>query len=139
MIREFSEKDLPSVIKLGKKIKEGFSNNDIGTNDRILVYELDGNVVAFLEYSQLYETADLLNIVVDDDYRQKGIGTILLEYLFKDASIERIMLEVRVNNFTAISFYKKNGFKIVRTIKNYYDGEDAYSMERSLIWKMYIF
>jgi ribosomal-protein-alanine N-acetyltransferase len=38
-------------------------------------------------------------------------------------------LEVRESNLAAITLYKKLGFEIARTIRNYYaDGEDAFVM-----------
>ena len=39
-----------------------------------------------------------------------------------------ITLEVAVNNEPAISLYKKFGFEIISTRKNYYDNVDAYLM-----------
>lgn len=40
------------------------------------------------------------------------------------------MLEVKVTNLSAVEFYKSYGFTILRIIKNYYDGIDAYAMEK---------
>ena len=48
------------------------------------------------------------------------------------AGLSTIRLEVRVDNIPAIKFYKKNGFSIISTLKNFSsDLSDAY-----LMWKI---
>ena len=42
---------------------------------------------------------------------------------------EKIMLEVRCDNSSAIKLYKKFNFKIINIREKYYDGQDAYVME----------
>ena len=56
-------------------------------------------------------------IVVDPNYRNKGIGTILLNKAAEFGIFNTIVLEVFSKNQTAISFYKKNGFTIKREKK----------------------
>ncbi|KAK1429594.1 hypothetical protein QVD17_11808 [Tagetes erecta] len=57
-------------------------------------------------------------------YRGLGIGTKLLNHVLdlssKQANIAEIYLHVQTNNEDAIKFYKKFGFEITETIKNYY-------------------
>ncbi|CAI9289394.1 unnamed protein product [Lactuca saligna] len=56
-------------------------------------------------------------------YRGLGIGTKLLNHvleLSQKQNIGEIYLHVQTNNEDAISFYKKFGFEITETIKNYY-------------------
>ncbi|GLJ18100.1 hypothetical protein SUGI_0319590 [Cryptomeria japonica] len=57
-------------------------------------------------------------------YRGLGIGSKLLNHCLDlclhDPNISEIYLHVQTNNEEAISFYKKFGFEIVETIKNYY-------------------
>ncbi|XP_022751654.1 N-alpha-acetyltransferase 50-like [Durio zibethinus] len=60
-------------------------------------------------------------------YRGVGIGTRLLNHvldLCSKQSIPEIYLRVQTNNEDAINFYKKFGFKITETIKNYYTNID---------------
>jgi len=60
-------------------------------------------------------------IVVDEGYRNKRIGQLLLDK-FIEVSIERKMkkakLEVRKNNLIAINLYKKKGFEFLKESSN---------------------
>ena len=98
--------------------------------NKIYVAEDDNKIVGMLMVIVLYETCEILNIVVKDEYRNKKIASNLLDYLISelDESVEMITLEVAVNNKPAISLYKKFGFEIISTRKKYYDNVDAYLM-----------
>ncbi len=129
MIRDFIEEDTATVLSLGKELNEHFN---IGTNDleKIIVYVEDYEILGFLSYSLLYGVLDLTNIIVKKFKRNRGIGKTLLNYIKDLDDVERIMLEVRESNKNAIDFYRNNGFKDLRTIKDYYsNGEDAIVME----------
>ena len=59
--------------------------------------------------------------------------TCKLEYYLRNIlgeDTKEIILEVRDNNEEGLKFYQDNGFKIIRTINNYYKDGDAYIMER---------
>ena len=61
----------------------------------------------------------IMNIVVDEDYRRQGIGTVLLEEAkrwARDRGLRAIQLGVWVANGPAVAFYAKHGFQ-VRTQK----------------------
>lgn len=131
MIRKFEDKDKLRVTFLGKTISSDYDIRDKGENEEILVYEKDEEVIGFVQYRKLYEVLDIIDIVVDKDFRRRKIGSYFLMYLSEDLDIKKIMLEVRESNNDAIKFYEHNGFTKVRPIKNYYkDGEDALSMEK---------
>ncbi len=60
-------------------------------------------------------------IFIDNQYRNKGVGNILINTTLKYSNhldIQNINLSVRDNNENAIKLYKKNGFKKIKTIKN---------------------
>lgn len=101
---------------------------------RIYVYEEDKKIVGFIHATVLYETIDIVNIVVDPKYRRKKIASNLFDYLLSEApsSISLITLEVNEENKEAISFYKKFGFDIINRRKKYYGKNDAYLMGRKL-------
>ncbi|XP_042511403.1 N-alpha-acetyltransferase 50-like [Macadamia integrifolia] len=72
-------------------------------------------------------------------YRGLGIGTKLLNHVIDRCSkqnISEIYLHVQTNNEDAINFYKKFGFEITDTIKNYYTNitpPDCYVLTKFIV------
>ncbi len=138
MIRYFKIEDIGYIYQLGNEITPNFSK----TNDlleiynekytKILVYEEKEKIIGFIMYIELEDTADILDIIVDKEYRNQKIASCLLDYMISELkeSVKMITLEVRKSNAPAISLYEKFGFSIVNTRKDYYDTEDAYLMGR---------
>ncbi len=133
MVNKCSILDIDRIIELGKLINNDFDklNNisELISNDNIFGYYLDDKLVGFIVINKCYEVIDLLYIVVDKLYRNKSIGSKLMEYMINTFDYERIMLEVRCDNIYAIKLYKKYNFKIINIRKNYYLNNDAYVME----------
>ena len=142
MLNKCSILDIDRIIELGKLINNDFDklNNisELISNDNIFGYYLDDKLVGFIVINKCYEVIDLLYIVVDKLYRNKSIGSKLMEYMINTFDYERIMLEVRCDNIYAIKLYKKYNFKIINIRKNYYLNNDAYVMEM-VKWKMFIY
>jgi len=130
--------DLNAIYELGSLINSNFKNNypqESLFNDytNILVYKNNVEIVGFIHYEIMYETVNILNIVVKPTERRKNIGTLLLDNMLSDLcnkNIEHILLEVSTENIAAINLYKKFNFEIINTRKKYYQGIDAYIMER---------
>ena len=82
-------------------------------------------------YSIIYNAIDcyeLLEIAVDENYRNKGFANKLIDKLPSDMDI---FLEVSENNINAIKLYKKNNFiELARRKKYYLDNSDAIVMRR---------
>ena len=129
MIREIDETEYSKIIELGKKLNPKFSRDFIGNLEKVLVYEENGKIIAFIEFLALYEVVEIINIIVEEKHRNRGIGTLLLNKCINKDTKE-IILEVKDNNEEGLKFYLDNGFKIIRTINNYYKDGDAYIMER---------
>ena len=129
MIRLLQKNEYEKILDIGKIIKPDFSTNNISDDDIIEVYEEDRNILGFIQYKLLYETLEIINIAVKEEYQNRKIGTKLLDHI-SELGENHILLEVNENNKKAIEFYKKNDFKIIRIIKNYYRDGDGYSMER---------
>ena len=97
-------------------------------NSKYFVYKQNNEIVGFAGISIILDTADITNIVVKKDFRNKGIGNALLNYLIefcKSKNLSKINLEVSSNNNIAINLYKKFGFKQVGNRKNYYQNSDG--------------
>ena len=84
---------------------------------------LNGKTVGYLIAMLAVDTADILNIGIDPDFKKQGHGTGLLNHLIEELrkrNIGEILLEVRAGNKSAIQFYKKQGFEEISVRKNYY-------------------
>ena len=94
---------------------------------RILVAVDDaGTIVGHALVSVVYEIAELQRIATATEQRRRGIGGALLAAsieLARSEGAERILLEVREDNVSAISFYDQAGFvEIDRRERYYRDG-----------------
>ena len=105
-------------------------------NSRYLVAKINGEVVGFAGIIPVIDEADISNIVVHKDFRNKKIGSSLLEGLLDLAAalnLSTINLEVRASNVYAIKLYEKYGFEVCGLRKKYYDNhEDAFLMKKNL-------
>jgi ribosomal-protein-alanine N-acetyltransferase len=89
-----------------------------------------------VNYYDLIDRFELCYIEVSKEYRNKKIGSKLVEELIRigqNKNIINITLEVSVDNQVAIKLYEKYDFKIVATRKGYYNGIDGYLMERKMM------
>lgn len=99
------------------------------------VAEYNGEMAGYVGMYKVFNQGDITNIAVLEKYRGKGIGTALLNELFKEAEksgIKDITLEVRKSNTIARNLYEKLDFKEIGTRKNFYEKpvEDAIVMWR---------
>jgi len=129
MIREYEAKDKESVNTLGQILKDNFDVEKRNSFEKVLVYVLDGQIVGFIEYMKMYEVVEIEYIVVSENKRRMGIGRSLIQEAINNQDVEKVILEVKTSNTSAIEFYKRLGFNNIRVIKNYYEAEDAIAME----------
>ena len=136
MIRKANIKDKEDIIRLGNLVNHNFSSvydmDEYFSNDYNVIYLdiEDGKIVGMIMAIILYESCEILNVVVEDNFRRKGIASNLMDTLISEfpESIEILTLEVDVNNKNAIKLYQKFGLKIINTRKDYYENSDAYLM-----------
>lgn len=78
----------------------------------------------------------IITLDVDASARRSGLGSTLmhaLEESFVSAGCRSIFLEVAVNNFSALTFYKKHGYSILKTLRRYYPGNlDGFLMGKTI-------
>lgn len=78
------------------------------------VAEADGKVVGCCGIRNMAGEGEITNVVVAADYREKGIGRKMMEYMLeraKENGMGDCTLEVRVGNRPAIRLYESLGFK----------------------------
>ena len=113
--------------------------DEINNNEfsEIYVDKEDGEVIAYGDIWYMFENCDITNLAVKKEYRKKGYGSKMLNFLLSKAALkgcEFAHLEVNTNNLPAIRLYEKNDFTIMRTRNGYYEnGDDAYDMLKSII------
>ena len=78
----------------------------------------------------------IVTIDVVDSARRSGVGSLLLcaaEDRMRAAGCRLIGLETAVDNVSALSFYKRHGYSVIRTFPRYYsNGVDALVLEKVL-------
>lgn len=118
--------------------KRSFSNFiKPGAHDLLVIEhgaKIDGYVLLLFRAGT--NLARLYSIAIAPDAQGRGLSKQLLAEAEKTAQQHRcgfIRLEVSVNNEPAISLYRRCGYHIIGTIKEYYDdGDDALRMEKRL-------
>ena len=143
IIRRGELDDLGAICAIERaSFGDPWSESDFRTafGDPLCEYMIarDGaEVIGYGLFSVLYEDAEILSLAVDPARRRCGVGKEMLSRLVERArekKAERIFLEVRASNASAIALYSGAGFKTVRTIKRYYRRpvEDAIAMSLEL-------
>ncbi len=139
MIRKATAKDLDKINLLGETLHHNFKQlfniqKEIDNSFAIVLINEDNKEInAFLYALDFSDNIDLLSIVVESEYRNKGIAFNLIKYLMNEYCLTKsITLEVAVNNFNALSLYRRLNFKVVNVRKGYYHGVDALLMR----WEM---
>jgi ribosomal-protein-alanine N-acetyltransferase len=102
-----------------------------------LVSEVDGSVNGYAVASYAGDVAELQRIGVAEGARRQGIATDLLDAVVAHApstGADRMLLEVRADNRSALSFYADRDFiEIDRRPRYYRDGTDAVVMRLPLV------
>lgn len=133
MIREIKFREICEVNNLLAYFNHGITVDNLKQPFfKCLVYDLDG-IKGVLVYCEIYDRIEIEYIIVDENYLNKNIGSMLMEYLINYSNknnISNITLEVNTNNKKAINLYKKFQFEEVVRRKNYYGSDDAIMMIR---------
>lgn len=92
--------------------------------------QLDYNrhVVGYFVGMAVAGEATLMDLGVDQNHRQKGMGQSLLSEFLIQARVnkcEEVWLEVRESNQQAIRLYERNGFAHIECRKNYYPNQSG--------------
>ena len=136
MIRKAIHSDFPNLCKYYKEFDDnGIDLFNQGPFSHVYVYEDKNEIVGFINYSLIYNRAEIEYIYVDESHRRQNIAQQLMDFCIEDAvtsGCENITLEVNVNNVAGIRLYEKFGFQKATIRPRYYHGEDAILMIREL-------
>ncbi len=120
------------TIPWARKSFESELENEIAV---YLVAKIDDKVVGYAGFHKVLDEGFITNIAVLKDFRNNGVGSMLLNELIREAyedEIFSITLEVRKSNIIAQNLYSKYGFVEAGIRKGYYsdNGEGAVIMWR---------
>lgn len=143
IIREMHEEDAVFVAELENSIfnmntKADTLADECKRENSVYIVACEGDsIIGYCTIIASFETADLCNIAVKEDYRKQHIAEMIFEYAVKKCrakSVERILLEVRESNIPAICFYDKMDFEKIGMRKNYYSNpsENALILQKSI-------
>jgi [ribosomal protein S18]-alanine N-acetyltransferase len=97
----------------------------------------DGEIAGFIVAESGYRgSGHIITIDVVAAARRFGVGSLLLnaaENRIRMAECHSVELETAVDNISALSFYKRHGYNVVRTFPRYYaNGVDALVLQKEL-------
>ncbi len=139
MIRRMRESDLEGAARLEKRyFSVPWTREQLGESLQsgqylFLVAEENGQVAGYAGLLRVMDEGDVTNVVVDEAYRGKGLGTRLMAALLEEGrgcGMKEFTLEVRVSNQRAIRLYESLGFVQEGIRKRFYERpvEDALIM-----------
>lgn len=105
-------------------------------NNSLAVYfaaREDNKIIGYAGFWHIADEGDITNIAVREKFRRRGVASLLIEEMIKEADkrkLSLLTLEVRKSNLPAIGLYNKFGFNVIGERKNYYTKptEDALIM-----------
>jgi ribosomal-protein-alanine N-acetyltransferase len=139
-IRRMREDDLPAVRAIeGLSFSNPWTDNTFRgeiqntpvSSPLVVVRRPGEEVVGYIIYWQIRDDVQVNNIAVHPECRGLGLGEAMMRFAIakvRAAGAEFMTLEVRQSNVAAVTLYKKLGFEVLGTRKNYYTkpDEDAY-------------
>ncbi|MFA7092054.1 MAG: N-acetyltransferase [Arcobacteraceae bacterium] len=137
MINLATLNDLNHLYALEQEI---FPNDSFALSKASLKYHLKRNtlykieiencIAGYILWLNRKRYCRLYSLAVSKKFQNQGLAKKLLEYSLKHLEWQSFSLEVKVSNLGAIKLYEKFGFKVKKVLKNYYENEDGYLMEK---------
>ena len=126
LMEECDLEDVLEVSSLSKRnlgVEESFKKELSNPLAKYLVAKENNKVIGFAGVWTIVDEGHITNIAVHPNFREKGIGSILLSSLIehcKNWGCNSLTLEVRASNTPAQNLYKKYTFKEEGIRKKYY-------------------
>ena len=91
--------------------------------DAIKIWKISTRkIIGFVCFYHVKDEIEIIQIGIIKSCQRKNYGSSIINKIKKLNDVKKIFLEVSVENFQAINFYLKNGFKKIGIRKNYYKG-----------------
>ena len=143
-IKQINENDIDLCYELDSKTislwsKKQWANEFKKEGTKIFGLLLENLLIGICVFQVVIDEVQINYFVVNQNFRKKGFGSYLMNYLIKRCkklNINKLLLEVSQSNITAENFYNRFDFSTVGIRKNYYkDGSDALLKEKNLTTK----
>ena len=145
ILRPATSDDIKTLYELDRRLFPPHIRYDVETfvaahlapSAMVVVAEIKKSIAGFIiAIADWDATGVIITIDVAEESQRKGVGAKLMlaaHERLRELSSVKVILQVAVENKSAIAFYEKLGYKTTGTIKGYYAGaEDAYTMELRL-------
>ena len=143
IIRSMTINDLEEIVNIEKDLYKTPWNEkqyryELEENEFSYVFILEHNdvIVGYYGFWVMFEECDITKVSIRKEFQGMKLSNILMEDCFsrvKALGCNKINLEVRTTNESAINLYKKHGFEDVIVRKNYYGkNEDALILSKIL-------
>lgn len=107
--------------------------------DNAKAAEAGRGLVGFIATNNLSPEGEILSVAVDEKARNNGVGKALLSHALgylKTKGVDKVFLEVAVDNVAAIALYRGAGFEDLYVRKDYYNdhghGVDALILVKNI-------
>ena len=143
-VKQINENDIDLCYELDSNTislwsKKQWANEFKKEGTKIFGLLLENLVIGICVFQVVIDEVQINYFVVNQNFRKKGFGSYLMNYLIKRCkklNINKLLLEVSQSNITAENFYNRFDFSTVGIRKNYYkDGSDALLKEKILTTK----
>ena len=140
-IQQISERDIDLCYELDSETislwsKKQWSNEFKKDGTTVIGLLLENLLIGMCVFQVVLDEAQINYFVINREFRKKGFGSHLMNYLiklFENSNINKILLEVSKKNTTAEKFYSRFAFSTVGIRRKYYkDGSDALLKEKKL-------
>lgn len=144
MLQKLTEKNLAQVLHLCAADPFTWPENiwfNSLKNNWVQGFFLHEELVALSAVQFNAFDAELLYVLVSPEQRQQGLAKQLLTACIKECEIknaERLMLEVRASNLSAINLYKSLGFEQDGKRKDYYPLKSSNEKEDALLFSYWL-
>jgi len=120
---------LEALPKPTEKQSEGGFFQDFVDEPRVFAAELEGKQVGWIElgFHKWNNRMRIWELLVEEGFRHKGIGTLLVDQAVefsRDRRARMLVVETQSCNIPAINFYLKNGFELIGFDTAAYSNED---------------
>jgi len=121
---------LEALPKPIEKQSEGGLFQDFVDEPCVFAAELEGKQVGWIElgFQKWNNRMRIWELLVEERFRRKGIGTLLVDHavkLSKKRKARMLVVETQSCNIPAINFYLKNGFELIGFDSGAYSNEDT--------------